>query len=359
MEKEILQLDRKVFVEEQKEPWHTKAKKIVFYLVIVLFFVSILFVVWRLFSFWLMKAPPLSVKNFGVTFSKIQAEDLGLDWEATYKAVLDDLSVSLLRIPAYWTEIEPEDNEFDFEWLDWMLEEADSRETGVILVVGKKLPRWPECHEPYWVSEEEKEVKEMRILNYITMVVNRYKNDSVIMAWQVENEPFLDFGLCPKLDVDFLDREIELVRSLSDKPVIITDSGEFGFWFRAHKRGDIFGSTLYRTVWNKYIGQFTYPIPPAFFRLKRGAMEHFYGEKPMVIIELQAEPWGPRLIQYLSLEEQFESMNPDEFREVLEYIKGTGFDTFYFWGVEWWYWLKTEKNMPEMWDIAKEAINNL
>jgi len=355
---EILQLDEKAYREPEKT-WYIKSKKTIVYLVVVLFFSVLFFVGYRLLSFWLVKAPPLPVKNFGVTFSKTQAEDLGLDWKETYNAVLNDLNVPLLRVPAYWTKIEPEDNKFNFEWLDFMLAEAASSSADVILVVGKKLPRWPECHEPYWVSGEEEEMKKMRVANYITRVVNRYKDNPAVTAWQVENEPFLDFGLCPKLDKDFLDKEIELVRSLSDKPVIVTDSGEFGWWSGAYKRGDIFGSTLYRTVWSKFVGQFTYPLPPSFFRLKRGAMEHFYGEKPMVIIELQAEPWGPRLIQYLSLEEQFKSMNPEEFREVLEYIKGTGFDTFYFWGAEWWYWLKEKQHMPEMWEIAKEAINNL
>lgn len=354
---EILQLDEPVF-EKVPTPWQFIAKKIAFYLFIFLFLAGIFFVGYRLLSFWLMKAPPLPVKNFGVTFSKTQAEDLGLDWREAYKAVLGDLDVSLLRIPAYWTEIEPEDNKFDFEWLDFTLSEAASSSADVILAVGRKLPRWPECHEPYWVLDREKEIREMRILNYITRVVNRYKDNPVVSAWQVENEPFLDFGICPKLDADFLDREIALVRSLSDKPIVVTDGGEMGLWFRAYKRSDIFGSTLYRTVWNKFWGQITYPLPPSFFRLKRGAMEHFYGEKPMVIIELQAEPWGPRLIQDLSLEEQLESMNPDEFEEVLEYIKGAGFDTFYFWGVEWWYWLKETQNRPEMWNMAKEAIQN-
>ena len=33
--------------------------------------------------------------------------------------------------------------------------------------------------------------------------------------------------------------------------------------------------------------------------------------------------------------------------------KKTGLDTFYLWGVEWWYWMKTAQNQPAIWTEAK------
>jgi len=45
-------------------------------------------------------------------------------------------------------------------------------------------------------------------------VVLKYQNEQNIIAWQVENEPFLStFGICPKLDRALLDSEINLVKS--------------------------------------------------------------------------------------------------------------------------------------------------
>src|SRR3989338_5721806 len=43
---------------------------------------------------------------WGVTFSKPYAQGLGLDWKETYLAILDELNVKNLRIPAYWNELE-------------------------------------------------------------------------------------------------------------------------------------------------------------------------------------------------------------------------------------------------------------
>jgi hypothetical protein len=49
-------------------------------------------------------------------------------------------------------------------------------------------------------------------------------------------------------------------------------------------------------------------------------------------------------------------MNAKKFREHLNFAIATGFDTFYLWGVEWWYWLKEQKNMPEMLNEAKKVF---
>lgn len=325
-------------------------KKILIFLIIaVAFLVCVI-------CFFVCRIPQTEVKIFGVTYSKIQAEDLGLDWQKAYEAIFEDLGFDLIRIPIYWSEVEREEGVFDFSSTDWMMEVAEAHNANVVLVVGRKVPRWPECHEPTWVQSQISKIKSQKLLDYIKTTVKRYDDSFAVWAWQVENEPFLNFGECPGLDKEFLDGEIKLVKSLSSKPIIITDGGEFGDWARAYKRADIFGTTMYRTIWNDTIGYFKYPIPPSFFRLKLGIIDFIYGKKPSVVIELQAEPWGPMLIQDLDINEQFVSMNPEKFKELMEYIEGTGFDTFYLWGVEWWYWLK-ENGHPEMWELVKSTIN--
>ncbi len=332
-----------------------KRRTILFLIFIAGFAALLAGIVW----FLLARAPKVPTKTFGVTFSKMQAEALGLDWREAYESIFDDLNIKDVRIPVYWQEVEKNEGDFDFSSLDFMTLKAASHDGRVILAVGKRVPRWPECHEPEWVQSQISNLKSQKLFEYIKKTVERYKDNPTVWAWQVENEPFLNFGECPSLDVSFLDEEIALVRSLTDKPIIVTDSGEFGTWFRAYKRGDIFGTTMYRNVHNKVFGQITYPLPPSYFRLKKALVGLIYGEKPSVVIELQAEAWGPKQIYEVSTEENYKSFNPEEFRKILEYTKGTGFDTFYFWGVEWWYWLKEKQNMPEMWNMAKNAIKDI
>ena len=131
-----------------------------------------------------------------------------------------------------------------------------------------------------------------------------------------------------------LDQEIALVRSIDfTRPIIITDSGELSIWTRAAKRADIFGSTMYRSVYNKYLGYITYPLPPSFFRLKRAITELIVGKKPMIVVELQGEPWSREASYKISVDDHYKTMNPDIFRGILTYASQSGFDTFYLWGV--------------------------
>ena len=127
--------------------------------------------------------------------------------------------------------------------------------------------------------------------------VTRYKLHDLVWAWQIENEPFLPFGVWPSLDVKLLDSEIALVRALDPtRPVIVTDSGELSLWVQAAKRADVFGTTMYRKIYPQFIGRFTgvfeYPLPPGFFRFKEKLARFMTGEpdKRFIVVELQSEP---------------------------------------------------------------------
>ncbi|MEK7150846.1 MAG: cellulase family glycosylhydrolase [Patescibacteria group bacterium] len=305
-------------------------------------------------SVFVLRAPILPSKIWGVTFSPQYMEEFGIGWREGYDAILGELGVRHIRIPVYWWRVEPQEGQFVFDDYDYQLQKAEEVGARVVLGVGRKLPRWPECHEAKWASDLDTERKKKLILKYIEQVVNRYKNSQVLDAWQVENEPFLPFGDCPLYDAKFLDEEIALVRSLDPHhPVMVTDSGELSIWIRAAKRGDIFGTTMYRTIYSKYVGSFTYPLLPSFFRFKRAVTEMIVGERPMVVIELQAEPWAPGHIPHMSKEDQYQYFSPTKFQDTLRYAERTGFDTYYLWGAEWWYWLKVHENDPEIWNIAK------
>ncbi len=305
------------------------------------------------------RAPVLEPQTYGITFSGMYAAKFsGVDRRAAYIAILDDLGARHLRLPAYWSEIEPERGTYDFSDLDWQIAEAEKRGAAIILAVGRKLPRWPECHIPAWAREYNAKAQDDAAIDYIERTVERYRGRPAIAAWQVENEPFLPFGECPDFDAAYVDRAIAAVRAADARPILVTDSGELSVWIPAARRGDWFGTTMYRTVWNDYVGTFTYPLPPAFFRVKRAVTELAVGKKPMIVIELQGESWQKKQTYEVGVPEQYVSMNPDKFKDTLVYASRSGFDVFYLWGVEWWWWLKEKEGRPEMWNIAKEAIQS-
>jgi len=310
-------------------------------------------------------ADPNRKIDWGTTYSKLFAQKMGLDWQKVYLEILDDLKIKNLRLIAYWSEIEPEKEVFNFSDLDWQIQEAGKRNAKIILAVGRKLPRWPECHEPEWAKKLEldlnaalylKSNEKEYLLGYIEKTINHYKANPNIIAWEVENEPFLNFGECPALNVQLLDEEIALVHRLDSRPVVVTDSGELSFWVRAADRADIFGTTMYRWVWSPYLGNYKYPIPPAFFRIKERLVWLFVGqEKPFVVIELQGEPWQHKQIYEISQDEQMKNLPFNEFKSVFSYAKATGFSEYYLWGAEWWWSLK-QNGYPEYWEYVKQLL---
>lgn len=315
-----------------------------------------------LFLIFLLSRGPAHKKEdleYGVTFSKKQAENLGLDWKKMYIDILDDLGARKIRLPAYWNEIENENGKFNWNSLDWQIEEAGERNAEIILAVGGRLPRWPECHFPEWTNNISQEERQNRTLNYIKAVVERYKSYSQITAWQVENEPFLShFGDCPKLDSKFLDKEIAAVREIDSRSIVITDSGELSIWYPAARRADIFGTTMYRDTYSLHLKRYIhYPISPGFFRFKKNINSIFAHSKKWIVIELQAEPWAPVPYQYVSKEERNKTMNLEKFKEILEFGRKTGFKEFYLWGAEWWYWEKEVNGDASLWNEARELFN--
>lgn len=292
---------------------------------------------------------------YGVTFSPREARDLKLNWQQVFIALLDDLGVKKIRLAAYWDIIEKNRGEYDWSETDWLLKEAQKRKVQVILAVGGRLPRWPECHYPDWIKTGDKAQRERATLDYIRAVVARYKDQKSIVAWQIENEPFLSkFGECPQLDSNFLDSEIALVRLTDKRPIVVTDSGELSDWLRAAKRADIFGTTMYRNTFSKYLDSYIhYPISPSFFRIKRNLVSLFTRPSDWVVIELQGEPWCKESFQDVTQTERDRTMSPENFDETVEFARQAGFREFYLWGAEWWYWEKTTQNRPIFWDKAK------
>ena len=326
-------------------------KKILFgLLVLLLIFIG---------YFCIGSIPQAKEITWGVNFSQTQAESLGLNWQESYLAILEDLNVKHLKIATYWDLLELAKGEYSFEDLDWQIKEAEKNETQLLLVIGMKTPRWPECHIPEWAKSLTKEAQQEKILKLIENIVLRYESSPSIWAWQMENEPFFPFGECPWVDKKFLKKEIDLVKSLDTKhhPIVISDSGEGSFWIAAAQLGDIVGTTMYKKVWVHQIGfYFTYPFPSVFYHRKAEIIRWLFN-KEVICTELQTEPWGPELLSHSPIEEQQKSMDLEQFKYNIEFAKNTGLNKFYLWGAEWWYWMKEIQGQPEIWDEFKKLFN--
>ena len=81
-------------------------------------------------------------------------------------AIIDDLKIKKIRLAAHWTLVEPTKDKFNFSEIDYQVDKASQNDVEIILAVGKRLPRWPECHIPEWARGLNKQDLESEILKY-------------------------------------------------------------------------------------------------------------------------------------------------------------------------------------------------
>jgi hypothetical protein len=303
--------------------------------------------------------PTPAAYTYGASFTKLHADELGLDWQGVYTAMLDDLGVRHLRLTAHWPMIEPERDRYDFSAMDYQIDEAEKRGADVVLSIGRRLPRWPECHTPQWVGTMAWEEQKQEIRQYLRAVVERYRDRPAITYWQVENEPYLEVyasHICGDLDEEFLKEEIALVKELDpSRPVLVTDSGNLGTWYGAYRAGDAFGTSVYVHFWNPELGQFRTVLPPAVYRAKANLMQLLFGDKKVFLIELSGEPWLLEPVTDVDIDTQLTRMDIEKFNDILDYAKATHLDTQYLWGIEWWYWMR-DRGHPEFWEKARDLF---
>ena len=344
------------------------AKKITLVSIFAVVIISISAFVWS--YFFVDKTNAQSNYNpnditWGVDFSQSQAQFLGLDWKENYSAIIKDLGVKNIKLHTQWDLVETESGDYNFDDIDWQIKQAEENNVKIIFVVGMKTGRWPECHSPEWTQNLSAEEQKAELLKHVAEIVLRYRYSRAITSWQVENEPLFGFGECPKWyykSDELLKAEVDLVKSLDFlKPVIISDSGEQSNWTDVAQIADIVGITMYRNAWTDITDTFGFRsysfLNPSVYAKKAATIKEKYG-KDIICIELQAEPWASKSLVEAPLEEQAKSMNVDMFKENIEFAKQTGLKKFYFWGVEWWYWMKTTQNQPEIWQEAQKLFQS-
>lgn len=317
----------------------------------LLAFVVVLFSVISLRSFRSSEFPPT---RYGITFSTQYAKQLGMEPLEAYRTLVEDLGVRTVRLPLYWSSIESVAGQFDWELVDQLVSYSENNQVALTLVVGMKVPRWPECYIPDWAEGLDAEDQQKVLLSWMQKAVERYKDVSVLERWQVDNEPFFPFGICPQISQAQFQERVDLVRRLDPQhPIQITVSGEGNSWNFESKSADILGFSLYRLTWNDLFGFFMYPLTPEFYYLRAQVARK--NVEQVLVSELQAEPWFPEPLSHRSPEKWYEAFDAIMFQQNLQFVEKAHISEVYLWGAEWWLYLKQQGD-ERLWNVAKEVF---
>jgi Beta-galactosidase len=172
----------------------------------------------------------------GISFRPLQAAALGLD-PAVVLAQLLPYPFPLIRLAAYWRQLEPAPDRVDMSGLDAQIEAATAAGKKIILCLGAvKSFGYPEFFVPaHHLPEPLPEgrligpLSHPRLLagatEFLTRVVERYREHPAIVAWQVEHEPVDPLGMehSWRLAADFVGQEVAAVRAVDPgRPVLLT-----------------------------------------------------------------------------------------------------------------------------------------
>lgn len=291
--------------------------------------------------------------KWGFTFSSKYCDEMGLDPTDTLNWITESFKFKSIRLCAYWDQIQPKQDAFDLSELNKQIEIAYKNKLEITLAIGRKVPRWPEFHDPDWAIIKDKVFLYDNFFKYFEQIISNYFNDNRITYFQIENEPYFSFGENKfGFDLFHYEEEIKIAKNKTKKQIISTDSGEWGNWKEAAKTGDRIGVNVYTIAYNNDTKHYNeMKRQPSFYQDKASNIN-----KKVFIAELQAEPWGPvHLASKLELFEAKKSMNTKRLQKNATLAANIGFDEAWFWGVEWWKFI--QKSYPEFVNKAKEIIN--
>ena len=293
--------------------------------------------------------------QFAVAFSAAQARYLGFEPEALLNRIISDYSPRHFRLQANWNELEPKPGKYQFDELDAQIAAVKNSGATVTLALGRKLPRWPECHDPAWLKDLRPDEAVASQFKMLAAVVEHYVEEKAIVRWQLENEPLFAYGACLQPNMHRLRAELgQLLQLDKTRPVIITDSGELSSWWETASLAQEQGVTFYRVTWNPVFGYFAYPWPAYYYRFKAALIYPFV--KKIIVSELQLEPWAPQGLHLLSLIEAQNSLSLARWQDNVATFRRTGFDEAFLWGVEWWYYAKDKLGEPGYWQAGAELF---
>jgi hypothetical protein len=319
------------------------------------------------------------VVALGTSFARWRAEALGLDYRGAFERICA-MRLTLIRLSASWREIA----QFGYGHLDWLLGEADRVSQPVLLTVGMKALGWPEFYLPDDMQPGEAAVQHAAVA-HVRDVARRYRDNPMLMAWQIENEPFNRSGpqavWIPRRVVR---AEAEAVRSLDPiRPLVVTSFAHFdegldrsssrdqSGWRRGLgltlpaerealsilRRGDILGMDVYPSIgWLDADGRarVAHAAPDQFATVARWRRIAREQGKQFWVTEAQAEPWEARRQTHADPL----STQPEAIEELVNRLVGIGVDTILLWGSEYWLW-RADNGDPRWMDavsLVKTAL---
>ncbi len=332
-----------------KKYWDVFHKTILFIALVTSIWVLIVYLASQYRIYGTAKA-----NNLGVSFSADQARFLSLDPKEVLESSMRDLKFSEYRLVSYWDKIEPEPAKFDFSDLDWQFDLALKYNKKINLSLGLRQPRWPECHFPKWASGKNEAELTPKILEFLKMVVERYRDHPSLAYYHLENEySLISFGECRGFTGhQRLETEFNLVKKLDPKtPIIISRSNNTWVLVLKKPKADYIGISIYSSIYERLILKryLNHPMPKWYYAGIAQIQLWVTGQETMVH-ELQLEPWTKNNLLSTSIEEQMQTMNYQNFTNNIKVAKNSQFQSIYGWGLEWWYWMKSSKNHPEFWD---------
>ncbi len=274
--------------------------------------------------------------GLGITFSDTHLNYLKIPINDALDKALG-MGFPHIRFGSYWPEVEKEPGVYDFSVLEGLLDRCERAGQAVIMNVGVKSPRYPEFYWPTYLEEKNLGSPEARkrTLLFTKECVEALKRFTCITHWQVENEPLDPTGKDElAVPFDFLKEEVELVRRLDDRPILLTLWGKTlkarGLAPKILSLADVIGLDIY------YRGSgisYTSSGP----RISHDRLRAFVEKSPIpvIIAELQAEPWEVDIKGYLS--ENPKSISPELLESNLKRASSIrGVTEIILWGYEYW-----------------------
>ena len=332
----------------------------------------------------------------GVSFRPLQAEAMGLDGAESLRDLLT-YPFQMIRLAAYWNRIEPAQGRLSFDALDWQVDAAERAGKWIILDVGAvKAFGYPEVYVPAHHLGEP--LREGRLVTsathasllaaataFVTRTVERYRDRSAVVAWQVEHEAVDPLGVehSWRLSADFAGAEVAAARAADPtRPIMMN-----GFlptslpvraqqWWRTRDQGDslavaqrladIVGVDYYPRHALTSLGPRTVYLDGAASRTPRSrqrALAAWANAAPgrrLMIAEGQAEPWEAVTTPPNPTERAMASCLPEHVIENYNHCMGWARESgvnlyaYLFWGAE--YWLARQQSGDESYTRAFARI---
>jgi hypothetical protein len=321
---------------------------------------------------------PRGATLLGLSFRPPQIDALGLDLRASLQHLLQ-YPFQLIRLGAYWRRIEPTPGQFLPDELDWQIEAAEQAGKQILLSVGAvKTFGYPEFFVPPWrlpapiqegivVHADDHAWLLDPALEFVTRIVERYRDSPAIVGWQIEHESVDPLGLehSWRLGADFVSAEINAVRATDHarRPILLN-----GFlpmsnlvalqqWWRTRDQGD---SLSFAIAHADIVGLDVYPrhgllsvgplttyldggqgVGPR--RLRGALIERARAAgRRIMVSEGQAEPWETVVKPPDPRSGAMFSCTPEAMLETYnDCMRWTDLYGYLFWGAE--YWLLREK----------------